>query len=111
MQARPPIVSGFRNVMRGKVVLACPRIPDFSKLELGLLSGGADRGEGEAMKRSRFSEEKIAYALRLPSGPRRVRVRGVTRAGVGQPLTIADICASQFDVGFGPQSRSARDFA
>lgn len=30
-----------------------------------MLSGGADRCEGEARKRSRFSEEQIAYALRL----------------------------------------------
>ena len=38
---------------------------DFSKLEVGLLSGRPERAQGEAMKRSRFSEEQIAYALRL----------------------------------------------
>ena len=47
-----------------------PRIPDVAKLDVGLLSGSADWREGEAMERSRFSEEQIAYARACPSRAR-----------------------------------------
>ncbi|MCT9810930.1 transposase [Acidovorax sp. Be4] len=45
--------------------LTSPLNSGLSKLELRLLSGRPKRAKGEAMKRSRFSEEQIAYALRL----------------------------------------------
>jgi hypothetical protein len=41
------------------VEMTSPRIPDFSKLEVGLLSGSVEGAQGEAMKRSRFSEVGI----------------------------------------------------